>query len=396
MQKLDTFIYYSKKCYELVGRCRKTLETTPVFVNQVRPVYAPKHGKRLALPGGSLNKKPKRVKNETDIEQSKTRIKYPPYNYGLEGEGKSSRKNTSKEKCAEVKGEVLFGVFPVKLALEAGRRKPHRLFLKERGLTDSLRETLTLADKLGIEKEFVSKEMLDKLSGDRPHQGICLDASHLYANNLDSETQMRSEDLIEENGLPKVWLLTYRIKDPMNFGAILRSAFYLGVDKVLFPKRYSCALSPVVSKASAGALEVMDLACISTDTTLMEVLERWKKAGGQVLGTTCDNSSDKSQQLIGCSVDVPTIIIVGNEREGLDKDVIKSCDKLLYINPIGSVHASGPVIDSLNVSVATGIVLYSVMQNRQKYSRTPSCQPEWLLDVAHTQYSSHDKPRESA
>ncbi|KAL3856866.1 hypothetical protein ACJMK2_011577 [Sinanodonta woodiana] len=377
MQKLANFICLRKNLLELVVRCRKTLEIAPICVKQVRTVYIPEHGKRVVLPGGRLKKKPERVKDKTDNEQNITRSRLPPYNYGLEGEGKRSRKNTSREKCAEVKGEILFGVFPVKLALEAGRRKPHRLFLKERGLTDSLRETLTLADKLGIEKEFVSKEMLDKLSGDRPHQGICLDASRLYANNLDSETQLRSEDLIEETGLPKVWLLTYRVKDPMNFGAILRSAFYLGIDKVLFSKKYSCALSPVVSKASAGALEVMDLTCISTDTILMEILERWKNVGGQVLGTTCDESSDKSQQLIGCSIDVPTIIIVGNEREGLDEDVIKSCDKLLYINPIGNnVHVSGPVIDSLNVSVATGIVLYSLMQKRQKYNRTTPCLPE--------------------
>ncbi|XP_059146413.1 rRNA methyltransferase 1, mitochondrial-like [Physella acuta] len=160
---------------------------------------------------------------------------------------------------------------------------------------------------------------------------------------------------LPRNKLP-IWLLLHNIQDPMNFGAILRSAYYLGCDSVVVPGSDSCKLSPVVSKASAGAMEVVDLMRLSKNSTETDLCQWWKQQGGEVVGT--GRGGNKTCTLETFKMRRPTLLVLGNEGTGIGRELEDCCDTCLFI------PQSGESIDSLNVSVATGIILHWIKTSR--------------------------------
>jgi 21S rRNA (GM2251-2'-O)-methyltransferase len=113
--------------------------------------------------------------------------------------------------------------------------------------------------------------------------------------------------------------------DPQNFGALLRSSYFLGVDKVVVCAKNSAPLSPVVSKASSGAMENMIV--YSTDN-MMRFLDKSKDNGWQVIGT---DLGEKSKSLKQVAVEKPTIVVLGNEGHGLRTNIVRRCDVLVKI-----------------------------------------------------------------
>ncbi|KAK7112634.1 hypothetical protein V1264_012063 [Littorina saxatilis] len=299
----------------------------------------------------------------------------PEYNYGLSGKGKINKKIWKKHQPKEqirTEGEVVFGTHPVSLALASHHRQHFfKLYIDSRHrqaqASKALSKIQKLAEQRGVPVEFVPKNVLMYLSGNRPHQGVCLDASARVLPELDPEMlhgAALSSDLL--------WLLLYNVQDPMNFGAILRSSFFLDVDRVIVPKVNSCALSPVVSKASAGALEVTDIYQVdSTYRSLRNLTQTWQTCGGQVIGTA--SICDPRQQVVSLqdfTAKAPTLLIVGNEGSGVDEDVLDLCDTLLTIPPPSIVsqtssHTPVPAVESLNVSVATGILIHWLRASRK-------------------------------
>lgn len=184
-------------------------------------------------------------------------------------------------------------------------------------------------------------------------QGVCLDASKLILQDAREllALQHEREDCHAKQPL---WILMDRIQDPMNFGAVLRSSYYFGVHKVLVTADASCGLTPVVSKASSGALELLEVYSVHTPRDfLLELKEReWS-----VVGTSALEGS-RIEQLP--SPDKPAIIIVGNEGQGIHPELMDLCDTLISVSPARSRH----LIGSLNVSVATGIVLHQLSKGR--------------------------------
>jgi 21S rRNA (GM2251-2'-O)-methyltransferase len=138
------------------------------------------------------------------------------------------------------------------------------------------------------------------------------------------------------------------ITDPQNLGSILRSAFFFGIDEVILCSKNSSPLNSVVSKASAGALEVMT---IRSSSNLMRFLDDSKLTGWQVVGTSVDDSAVALETL---SLAQPTILVMGSEGHGLRPTVLSRCNHKVFI-PCG--RASSALVDSLNVSVASGILL---------------------------------------
>eukprot|EP00105_Crassostrea_gigas_P007491 XP_011421758.1 PREDICTED: rRNA methyltransferase 1, mitochondrial isoform X1 [Crassostrea gigas] len=236
----------------------------------------------------------------------------PEYNYRLPGLGKKSPKSFSHENMSiDVKGEVLFGIHPVSLALRANKRKFYQLFIKEnRKCKEEGKRIIEQAEKLNVPVVTVTKNDLDKLSGSRPNQGICMDVSGLPVS-VASTSICWTE--IKSRWRYPVWLMPYNVQDPMNFGAILRTSFFLGVDRVLTPEKNSCRLSPVVSKASSGSLEVMEgLARLREERDIVEILQNWKEAGGQVVGASTDRSARiPMTPLQDLAVNAPVFIVVG-------------------------------------------------------------------------------------
>ncbi|KAI8782655.1 rRNA methyltransferase 1, mitochondrial isoform X1 [Biomphalaria glabrata] len=287
----------------------------------------------------------------------------PSYNYGLSGQAKYKR--SLGNNLPSVKGEVLFGLHPVLLALKSQKReKIHGIFIEDKFQNEGSQhkvksEILEVASLCKVPVFIVKADVLQQLSGSRPHQGVCLDVSFLKITEWSEQ-----KSLPRTSSLP-FWLLLHNIQDPMNFGAILRTAYYLGLDNIVFPSVNSCKLSPVVSKASAGAMEVASL--INIPVTSSETLfckQWWHRQGGQVVGTGT-GSNTRTADINSFHMTEPTLLILGNEGSGMGTKLENMCDIVV------SIPGSNTSVDSLNVSVAAGILMHwikSSRNNRQNFS----------------------------
>ncbi|NXP31646.1 MRM1 methyltransferase, partial [Leiothrix lutea] len=262
--------------------------------------------------------------------------------------------------------EILFGMAPCGLALARARRALFRLFVKEQrgGSGRPLRAELALqAAARGVPVLHVPGRALDALCFGRPHQGVCLEAAPLPFRSLRDAEEPRPGD--GDGGRRQLlWLVLEHIQDPMNLGALLRAAYFLGVDRVVATRNNSCPLTPVVSKASAGTMEVFDV--YSTDD-LQGFLKAKSAEGWEVVGTASRPVDVESVPVISCSEfqwDKPLIVVIGSEGEGLSLETQLQCQRMLAIPPGRALH---PGIDSLNVSVAAGILLHSICSQRRRH-----------------------------
>ncbi|NWI55255.1 MRM1 methyltransferase, partial [Calyptomena viridis] len=261
--------------------------------------------------------------------------------------------------------EIVFGIAPCSLALSQARRDLFRLFLKRSSGSPRpvMGEFALQATARGVPVLRVPRRELDALSGGRVHQGVCLEATPLRFKSLE---EAGTPDLGDEERRDRrlVWLVLERIQDPMNLGALLRSAYFLGVDRVVTSHRNSCPLTPTVSKASAGAAEVFDV--YSTDD-LQSFLKAKAAEGWEVVGTVSKPEDVEDVPVISClefQWNKPIIIVIGSEGEGLSLETQLLCHRMLAIPPGRALH---PGIESLNVSVATGILLHSICSQKRRH-----------------------------
>lgn len=255
--------------------------------------------------------------------------------------------------------DIVFGIAPCFLALSQGRRKAFKLFVKDGEATQraSVLKVCEEAHSRRVQICHVSKKDLDKMSLGRVHQGVCLQASRLDYLTKASCNTLGNKD----NNGPSLWLVLEEIQDPMNLGAILRSAYFLGVDRVASSLHRSCPLSPVVSKASSGVMEVMEVYGYESleDLLRMKVAQGW-----QVVGSVGTEAEATHVPILRCSdfqLTKPTLLLMGGEGEGLSRELLSLCQALLTI-PAGRNLLPG--VESLNVSVAAGILLHSVLRSR--------------------------------
>lgn len=260
------------------------------------------------------------------------------------------------------KGDAVYGVSPVLAALKFGRRSLYSLHVQE-GLKPTKKKDQTAVAKAvqaatvaGAEVCSTSKHDLNIISGNRPHQGLVLDCSPLSFVPIDrlEDAQQSSDDLSK----PPLWLVLDEVMDPQNFGAALRSAYFLGASGVLTCSRNSAPLSPVVSKASAGAMEAMP---VHSAQNLPRTLSAAAASGWQIVGATSDPTS---LNCLDVNVRQPTLLVLGNEGVGLRTTVRNVCQTLVKVDT-GHITDSDSV-DSLNVSVATGILLHQFLSSRNK------------------------------
>ncbi|NXE87252.1 MRM1 methyltransferase, partial [Menura novaehollandiae] len=248
--------------------------------------------------------------------------------------------------------EILFGIAPCALALSQARRELFRLFLKQSGgsARPAMSEFVLQATARGVPVLHVAGRELDALCGGRLHQGVCLEAAPLRFRSLEEAGKPHLGDA-EGRSRQLIWLVLEQIQDPMNLGALLRSAYFLGVDRVVASHRNSCPLTPTVSKASAGAMEVFDV--YSTDD-LQSFLKAKTAEGWEVVGTVSKPEDVEDVPVISClefQWNKPIIVVIGSEGEGLSMETQLLCHRMLAIPPGRALH---PGIESLNVSVATG------------------------------------------
>ena len=193
---------------------------------------------------------------------------------------------------------------------------------------------------------YVSKERLDQLSETRAHQGVIAQVA-AYEYSTVEEILAKAE----EKGEPPFLVLLDNVEDPHNLGAIIRTANLAGAHGVIIPKRRSVGLTSTVAKTSAGALNYTPVAKV---TNLVRTLEELKEKG---IWFVCADMGGESMYRLNLTG--PIGMIVGNEGEGVSRLVREACDFTASIPMKGD-------IDSLNASVAAGVLAYEIVRQRLK------------------------------
>lgn len=237
----------------------------------------------------------------------------------------------------------IFGRNPVMEALK-GDRTINKIWLVKGEQKGSIREIVALAKEKKITIQTVERGKLDKMFPHENHQGVA--ASVAATNYVDWRDIL---DIAREKGEDPFLVILDELEDPHNLGAILRSVDAVGAHGVIIPKRRAVALTEGVAKASAGAVEHVPVARVSN---LAQVIEELKKEGVWIAGAAMDGQNMFQQDLTG-----PLALVIGNEGKGLGKLIQKSCDYIVSIPMEGKIN-------SLNASVATGILLYEAYRQR--------------------------------
>lgn len=230
--------------------------------------------------------------------------------------------------------------------LEAFRsgRTVDKLFVLEHCEDGPVRTILREAKKQNTIVKFVKKERLDQMSQTGTHQGVIAQtAAYAYAEVEDilEAARKKGED-------PFIFVLD-NIEDPHNLGAIIRTANLAGAHGVIIPKNRAVGLTPVVARTSAGALNYTPVAKV---TNIARTIERLKKEGIWFVCADMGGTRMYDLNLTG-----PIGLVIGNEGQGVSKLVKENCDF------IASIPMKGD-IDSLNASVAAGILAYEIVRQR--------------------------------
>lgn len=238
----------------------------------------------------------------------------------------------------------IYGLHAVMQYLSASPRDAKTLWIVE----DNARvaEIVTLAKRAHIRVEKTDKKGLDARAEGGLHQGVVLE---IAAKTVGDEKALK--EFLADMPANPLFLLLDSIQDPHNLGACLRSAAAFGVTAVIWPKDKQAQLSPVVHKVACGAVEQLHLFVV---TNLSRSMEMMREAGVWMIGTVLNEAA---KPLAEMDLKGPIGMVMGSEGEGLRMGTQKQCDFFAYI----PMH---PGMQSLNVSVATGIALYEVMRQR--------------------------------
>lgn len=238
---------------------------------------------------------------------------------------------------------IIFGRNPVLEAIRSGR-EIDRLYIAHGVTSGSISEIVAKCSARGILIKEISSQKLDYYCNGGNHQGVALMiASHEYST---------VEEILEfaktRNESPFI-IICDEIEDPHNLGAIIRTAESCGVHGIIIPKRRSASLNATVAKTSAGALEYMKVARV---TNIANTIDLLKKEGVWIFGADMDGKDYKK-----FDYSVPLALIIGNEGKGIGTLTRKKCDEIISLPMRGKIN-------SLNASVAAGILMYEVLKHR--------------------------------
>ncbi|GAB4550263.1 MAG: 23S rRNA (guanosine(2251)-2'-O)-methyltransferase RlmB [Anaerolineae bacterium] len=241
--------------------------------------------------------------------------------------------------------EILYGRQPVRECLRARRRHIYHLILAQ-GVSEKgiVAEILDLAAGLRLPQKRVARSQLDQVA--KAHQGVALEVTSYPYTGVE-DILRRANRLAEQ---PLVLALDH-LQDPHNLGALLRTAEVAGAHGAIIPRRRSVDVTPAVVSASAGACEHLQIAQV---TNLVRTLEDLKAEGLWIVGL--ENHPD-AQPYHQVDLNLPLVLVVGGEGQGLSRLVRETCDLLVRLPMHGQTG-------SLNASVAGGIALYAALAAR--------------------------------
>jgi 23S rRNA (guanosine2251-2'-O)-methyltransferase len=260
----------------------------------------------------------------------------------------AARREPARVRANTGDGAHVFGVQPVLEALRAGARPVERITLAEGAHESRLREILEIARYADIPVRRVPRAELQRVAAGANHQGVVATiaaAHYTHADELLDALAARVGTLD-----PPLAVVLDGVEDPRNLGAIIRTTECAGAHGVFVPERRAAGLTETVAKAAAGALEYVPVARV---TNVVRLLEELKGRGVWTVGTAADAATSYADW----DWTQPCALLLGGEGEGLRRLVRERCDTLVRIPLRGRIQ-------SLNVSVAAGIVLYEALRQR--------------------------------
>lgn len=266
-------------------------------------------------------------------------------------EGKQKRKPSFKKEVVKkdrkpteesVEDNFVFGNHATIEAIQQGRG--NKLFLQEDSKGEKVEQLKILAKEHAVPVKWVPKQKLDTLTDHGVHQGIVLAITayeYLTLDDLITKTKEKTET--------PFFLILDSLEDPHNFGSILRTADATGVDGIIIPKHRAVGITPVVTKASTGAVEYIPVARV---TNLAQSIATLKEHNFWIFGTDMKGTDYRQWNTQGSIA-----LIIGNEGRGMSQGLHKEVDELLTIPMTGHVQ-------SLNAGVAAGLLMYEVYRGR--------------------------------
>ncbi len=243
------------------------------------------------------------------------------------------------------KPTYFYGIHAITSILEHRPTDALSLFIQQGKQDDkTLKNLLSLAETFGVSVQIASRDKLSKLCNSPQHQGVVLHARPLAFTHENELANI----IKKENCL---LLVLDQITDAHNLGACIRSAVAMGVDAIVCPRKNTAPLTPTVAKVAVGSAELIPVIAVSN---LARCLAQLKENGVFVYGTALDETA---KPVYECDFTDKTAIVMGSEGEGMRRLTTDSCDQLVYIPMTEKVQ-------SLNVSVATGMMLYEASRQR--------------------------------
>jgi len=243
---------------------------------------------------------------------------------------------------------IVYGVNSVLEAIRANKRQIDSITILESARPDRLKQLLEAARQKRIPIHRVPRLELDSSLRGANHQGVV--ARIAAARYADPDELLATLETKFGSADPPLVMALDGIEDPRNMGSILRTAECAGVHGVFVPERRATGLTDVVAKVAAGALEYMPVARV---TNLVRLIEQLKERNIWVVGS----AGEGKQSYTEWDWNLPSAIVLGSEGHGLHRLVRESCDTLVNIPVVGK-------LESLNVSVAAGVLLYEVRRQR--------------------------------
>jgi 23S rRNA (guanosine2251-2'-O)-methyltransferase len=244
---------------------------------------------------------------------------------------------------------ILFGFHAVQSRMRQHAASIQEILIDQDRVDPRMKDLLKLAESSNVRVMQVDRDRLDGIAGrNGRHQGV-------IARVIDAPIPYKDiHDILESNlAEPPFFLILDGVEDPHNLGACLRVADAMGVHAVIAPKDRAVGLNATVRKVASGAAETVPFISV---TNLARTIRELKEAGVFVIGTTMDSENT----LLNTKLDGPIAIVLGAEGDGIRRLTAESCDALVTIPMFGSV-------ESLNVSVASGICLYEVRRQRNQH-----------------------------
>ncbi|GAW86816.1 23S rRNA (guanosine2251-2'-O)-methyltransferase [Bathymodiolus platifrons methanotrophic gill symbiont] len=241
----------------------------------------------------------------------------------------------------------IFGVHAAQAALDYAPKKIKQAWVDQKRQDERLMSLVKGLQKHNIRPEKADRKKLDNLSKGSNHQGIILEVE---MPAMRSESDLKA--VVESGKQIPFWLILDHVQDPQNLGACLRTADAAGVQGVIVTKDQAVGITPTVCKVASGAAETVPVYQV---TNLSRTINWLKDQGIWIAGA----AGEAEQTIYEMDANMPLALVMGAEEKGLRRLTREQCDFLVKIPMQGSV-------ESLNVSVAAGVLIYEILRQRLK------------------------------